>query len=86
MNRRISQNWLQSSIDPRLTYAQRVTVQFTVLRNGTITNAQVTQSSNNPTVDNSVLRAVLNSSPLDRLPAAYGGTDLNVEFWFDYKR
>jgi periplasmic protein TonB len=86
MNRRISQNWLQSSIDPRLTYAQRVTVQFTVLRNGTITNAQITQSSNNPTVDNSVLRAVLNSSPLDRLPPAYGGTDLNVEFWFDYKR
>ena len=82
----MSSNWLQSTVDPSLAYAQRVVVTFTILRSGAITNVQVTHSSNNASVDNSVIRAVLESSPLDRLPPAYSGSTVNVEFYFDYKR
>jgi protein TonB len=86
VNRRVSGNWIQSSIDPSLAYAQRVVVTFTILRSGDVTNVQVTHSSNNASVDNSAVRAVLESKPLDRLPAAYSGSSVNCEFWFDYKR
>jgi hypothetical protein len=37
-------------------------------------------------VDNSALRAVRDSSPLDRLPGGYTGSSVNVEFWFDFHR
>jgi len=86
VQRRISGNWLQSSVDPSLAYAQRVVVTFTILRSGAVTNVQVTRSSNNASVDNSAVRAVLESNPLDRLPPAYSGSTVNCEFWFDYKR
>lgn len=86
VRRRVGGNWLQSTINPSLQYAPRVVIDFTILRDGTITNAQVVQSSNDYSVDTSALRAVQNSSPLDRLPSAYAGSSVNVTFWFDYHR
>ena len=86
VQRRISSNWLQSTVDPSVAYAPRVIVTFTILRDGTITNIQITHPSNNSSVDNSAIRAVQASSPLDRLPSAYSGSEVNVEFWFDFHR
>ena len=86
VQRRISSNWLQSTVDPSVAYAPRVVATFTILRDGTITNVQITQRSNNNSVDNSALRAITASSPLDRLPGAYSGSSVNVEFYFDYHR
>jgi TonB family protein len=83
---KISTNWLQSRVDPSVAYAPRAIVTFTILRNGSVTNIQITRSSNNSSVDNSAIRAVRDSSPLDRLPAAYTGSEVNVEFWFDFHR
>jgi protein TonB len=86
VQRRVSGNWLQSSVDPSVAAAPRVIVTFTILRDGTATNIQVTHSSNNYSVDNSAIRAVKESSPLDRLPPGYSGSNVNVEFWFDFHR
>ncbi len=86
VQRRISGNWLQSTVDPSVAYAPRVEVTFTILRDGTITNLQILHSSNNYSVDNSAVRAVKASSPLDRLPPQYSGSEVNVDFFFDYHR
>lgn len=86
VQRRISGNWLQSTVDPSVAYAPRVEVTFTILRDGTITNLQILHSSNNYSVDSSALRAVKASSPLDRLPPQYSGSEVNVDFFFDYHR
>jgi len=86
VQRRVSGNWLQSSINPALGYAPRVIVNFTILRDGTITNIQITQSSNDSSVDTSAIRALQASSPLGRLPSEYSGSTVNVTFWFDYHR
>src|SRR5271167_2280205 len=86
VQRRISGNWLQSTVDPSVATAPRVVVTFTILRNGTVTNIQVTQSSGNSSVDSSATRAVRDSSPLAPLPAEYSGSNVNVEFWFDFHR
>jgi protein TonB len=86
VQRRISGNWLQSTVDPSVATAPRVVVTFTILRNGAVTNIQVTQSSNNYSVDSSATRAVRDSSPLAPLPAEYSGSNVNVEFWFDFHR
>jgi periplasmic protein TonB len=84
VQRRISSNWLQSTIDANVSWAPRVEVSFTILSDGTVTNIQITRSSNNYSVDTSAVRAIKDSSPLDRLPAGFSTT--TVDFYFDYKR
>jgi periplasmic protein TonB len=86
VQRRVSSNWLQATVDPTISWAPRCVVNFEILRDGTITNIQLTQSSGNQSVDMSAVRAVHSSNPLDRLPPEYRGSYVNVEFWFDFKR
>lgn len=83
---RISSNWLLSTISPNLLTAPRVFLTFDVLRDGTITNVQITQSSGIPEVDRSALRAVLASNPLGPLPPDYSGSKVSVDFYFDFHR
>jgi len=86
VQQRISAEWLQSTIDPNLSWAPRVVVTFDILRDGTMTNLQITQSSNNQSVDRSAIRAVQSSNPLLALPPAYSGSRVSVEFYFDYRK
>ena len=83
---RVSSNWLQSTVDPSVRFAPRAVVTFDILRNGAIANVQVLQSSGNASVDNSAVRAISGSNPVNPLPGEYGGSKVSVEFWFDFKR
>ncbi len=83
---RISSNWLLSTISPNIVTAPRVYITFDILRDGTLDNIQVTQSSRIPEVDRSALRAVLASNPLGPLPPDYAGNKVSVEFYFDFRR
>jgi periplasmic protein TonB len=83
---RISNNWLLATISPNILTAPRVYVHFDVLRDGTVTNVAVTQTSGNPEIDRSAIRAVLASNPLGPLPPAYSGNKVTVEFFFDFRR
>ena len=83
---RVSSNWLQSTVDPSVRFAPRAVVTFDILRNGSVANIQILQSSGNASVDNSAVRAILGSNPLNPLPGEYGGSKVSVEFWFDFKR
>lgn len=86
VQRRVSSNWLQATVDPSIGTAPRAVVTFDILRDGTVTNIQVMQSSGNNSVDTSAVRAIRASSPLDRLPGEYSGGKVSVEFWFDFHR
>jgi TonB family protein len=56
------------------------------LRNGSVTNVQILRSSGNPSVDNSAVRAILSSNPVNPLPNEYAGQRVSVEFWFEFRR
>ena len=83
---RISSNWLQSSIDPSVRWAPRATFTFQIMRDGTVTNIQMIQSSGNRSVDNSMLRALQSSNPMSALPSNYSGSSVAVTFDFDFRR
>jgi TonB family protein len=83
---RISSNWLQSMVDPSIRTAPRAVLTFQILRDGTIANIQLIQSSGIASVDTCAKRAVLASSPVMKLPSDYYGSALNVQFYFDFKR
>lgn len=86
VQRRISSNWLLSSIDPHVPWAPRAVLTFEILRDGAVVNIQMMQSSGVPSVDRSAIRAIHDSSPLDQLPSDYRGEKVLVEFWFDFRR
>lgn len=83
---RISANWLLATISPNIVTAPRIYINFDVLRDGTIDNVEIAQSSGIPEVDRSALRAVLASNPLGPLPADYARSKVSVEFYFDFRR
>jgi len=85
VKRRIQQNWLQNTIDPNVRAARtaRATVQFTIMRDGTIKDIKLSQTSGNLSMDNSGLRAILSSSPVQGLPSDYSGSYVTVLFDFD---
>jgi periplasmic protein TonB len=83
---RISGNWLLSTISPNVMSAPRVYVSFDILRDGTIANVRLAQSSGNPEVDRSAIRAVEASNPLGPLPSGYSGNRVTVNFYFDFRR
>jgi protein TonB len=83
---RVSSNWLQSTVDPSIRFAPRAVVTFDILRNGSIANIQILQSSGNQSVDNSAVRAISGSNPVNPLPGEYSGSKVSVQFWFDFKR
>ena len=86
VRRRISSNWFQSAVDPSVRWAPRAVISFQVQRNGMVVNVQVLKSSGNDSVDRSAVRAIQDSSPLERLPSEYSGSNVNVEFWFEFRR
>ena len=86
VQRRISGNWQQSTVDPNIRNAPRMVVAFQIVKNGSVANPQILQSSGNQSVDRSAIRAIQESSPFQPLPNDYSGSFVNVEFWFEFKR
>ena len=86
ITQRISGNWLQPLIDAQIRSAPRVYVSFSILRNGTIENVEIEESSGIFSVDQSARRAVFASNPLSPLPSDFRGGSVSVRFWFEYSR
>jgi len=83
---RISGNWLLSTISPSILKAPRLYMTFIILRDGTVSDPEITQSSGIAEVDRSALRAVLASNPLPPLPSDYAGSRVKVNLYFDFRR
>src|SRR6202522_153045 len=86
IQRKVSENWLQYEVDPRIAGAQRVYITFDVARDGHPYNVQVEQSSGVPSLDVSAVRALQRIDTFGTLPPDYSGSKISVEYWFDYKR
>jgi protein TonB len=85
VKRAISQNWLQTSIDPSIRAARRAhaVAAFRINRDGTIKNIRLDSSSGNRSMDDSATRALLSIDKLPALPADYSGAYVDVTFDFD---
>jgi len=85
IRRGISQNWIQTTIDPSVRAARRAhsVVAFRLYRNGTIGNIRLDTSSGNRSMDDSSLRALLSIDKFPALPSDYSGAYVDVTFDFD---
>ena len=80
----LGRNWARP-IKPDLDRTLRAVVHFRVLKDGTLAEIEMEQSSGDPVLDRSALRAVQDSNPLPPLPYQYGKDSLGVHFFFDLK-
>lgn len=75
-----------ASVPAAMSSSRRVIVTFEILRDGTVRNVRVLESSGNAQVDYAAQRAILTASPLRRLPEEFERNTANVEFWFQLQR
>jgi protein TonB len=86
IQRKISDNWLKYEVDPRIDGGERVYITFDVARDGHPYNVKVEQSSGVPSLDVSATRALQRIDTFGPLPSDYNGSEISVEYWFDYSR
>jgi periplasmic protein TonB len=81
---KIAQNWNTNGLDARSQMAPAI-VAFIIMGDGSIRNPQVIQSSGNPMIDNTALRAVYNSNPLNPLPPQIAESSITAQFTFNLR-
>ncbi|MBV9295709.1 MAG: TonB family protein [Acidobacteriaceae bacterium] len=81
---RIAQNWNTNGLDAR-TQSVPAIVSFQIMRDGSVRQVQVVQSSGNPSIDNTALRAVYNSNPLAALPPQVSESYISAQFTFNLR-
>jgi TonB family protein len=83
VRQRIARNWMTNGLAGN--QAAQAIITFTIMRDGSIRDIRIAQSSGNPAIDNSAWRAVLNSNPLPALPPQYNDSSAPAEFTFDLR-
>jgi TonB family protein len=88
LNQTLSAKWATESmrIPTSIQGRRRAIVYYDILRDGTIRNARIAESSGAYEVDQAALRAVLTASPVRRLPEEFERSVANVESWFELQR
>ena len=80
LQRRIKRNWHP----PRGNESKRVQLLFKVSRDGRLLRLNVSKSSGVSDADDAALEAVKMSAPFRPLPPEYQGSDIDIQFTFDY--
>ena len=86
LRQRVAEKWHTGDVDPRIQSAPRVIVTFDLMRDGSVRNVRIAQSSGNTALDYSAQRAIYDASPFPPLPPAYERNDAVIEFWFELRR
>jgi protein TonB len=76
VQRKVWTIWMQQV---KSDFVQPVSVAFTILADGSVTNVQVTQSSGIMLLDNAAQRAVMTAAPFSRLPRDYGTNQITIQ-------
>jgi len=84
IRQKIAQNWNTNGLDARSQSAPAI-ISFYIMRDGSVRNPQVVQSSGNPTIDNTALRAVYQANPFPALPAQVAESYISAQFTFNLR-
>lgn len=81
---RLAQNWATNGLSGRTQNAP-VVVSFHIMRDGSVRDPKIEQTSGNLEIDNTALRAVYSSNPLPPLPPQVADNDILAEFTFNLR-
>lgn len=83
VRQQIAQSWRTAGLDARSQNAATI-VGFTIERDGSVRNPQVVQSSGNPSIDNTALRAIYDAK-LPPLPPQITDSSIAAQFTFSLR-
>ena len=86
LQQRVAEKWRTGDVDSRIHSLPPAVVTFDLMRDGTVRNVRLAQTSTNQPLDYSAQRAIYEASPFPPLPAAYERNSATVEFWFELRR
>jgi periplasmic protein TonB len=86
ITQKVSAAWYRQEIDPRTPYGSKVSVTFTISRDGSVSSISIDQPSGSPTLNSSATRAVERVDTFGPLPSAYHGSTVSVEYTFTYSQ
>jgi len=84
INRKMATTWNKAEVDGRTPRGARVFVIFTIHRDGSPSDVQLSQSSGSGTLDSSCVRAVQRVDTFGQLPAGYNQSTLKVFYYCEY--
>ena len=80
LQRKIKLNWHP----PKGQESKKVILLFKIAKNGQLLSCRVYKSSGSANVDQAALNAVKMTAPFQALPSGYKGTNIDIQFTFDY--
>jgi protein TonB len=83
LRNRITQSWIRAGLDPR-SQRDAAVVSVVIEQNGNVRNIQLVQTSGNPAIDDSAIRALYQANPMPPLPDGLRPS-FSVEFTFTLK-
>jgi protein TonB len=84
VRQRIAEKWQTNGLDARSQSSPAI-ISFYIMRDGSIRTPKLVQSSGNPSIDNTALRAVYDASPLPALPPQISESYISAQFTFNLR-
>ena len=84
ITRAVQQYWYTQDIAAGTPYGSQAVVDFTIHRDGTVSDIRIAQASSSPTLNASALQAVELVGTFQPLPSQYTGRTASVEYTFTY--
>jgi protein TonB len=82
VTQKVASRWFTGMLDPRAG-GHRASITFQIARDGSPSNISIAQRSGDATLDQTALHAVQEIDTFGPLPDAYGGSHINVTYYFD---
>jgi outer membrane biosynthesis protein TonB len=82
----VASHWNTGNVDASIHTAPTVIATFDLMHDGTVRNVHILQGSGITSLDSSVERSILDSSPLPKIQDECGVDHASAEFWFELKR
>jgi TonB family protein len=83
---KIQSNWFQSLVDPGASGTFHVDVYFRIFKDGSISKVEIKESSGLKTLDQSAVRAVMQSAKFAPLPPGYDEEYLGIYLRFEHSK
>jgi protein TonB len=84
MNRKMSSSSFRQEVDPHTPKGARAYIQFTIHRDGSLSNVQLGQPSGSGTLDRACLRAAQRIDTFGALPAQYNQGTVMTSYYCEY--
>lgn len=84
LNRKMSSSWYKPEVDPHTPRGAKAFIEFTIHRDGSLSNIKLDQSSGSSTLDRSCMRAAQRVDTFGALPSGYNSSTLMTSYYCEY--